>query len=87
MGLFDRFFGKSAPAAQAAQAAPEPGTVRIICATTFLHGAERFEAGDVRTLPTEQALYFVANGWARVEQMTTGLDVQDGVIASGDNNG
>lgn len=38
--------------------------MRIECTTTFLHGADRFEAGDVRTVPDELGAYFIAQGWA-----------------------
>lgn len=38
--------------------------MRIHCTTTFLHGRDRFEAGDVRTVSDEDARYFIGNGWA-----------------------
>lgn len=39
-------------------------TARITATTTFLHERDRFEEGDVRTVPAELAAYFVAQGWA-----------------------
>lgn len=38
--------------------------MRIHCTTTFLHGRDRFEAGDTRTVSDEDASYFIGNGWA-----------------------
>lgn len=38
--------------------------MRIHCTTTFLHGRDRFESGDVRTVSDEDARYFIDNGWA-----------------------
>lgn len=38
--------------------------MRIHCTTTFLHGRDRFEAGDVRTVSDDDARYFIGNGWA-----------------------
>jgi len=38
--------------------------MRITCTTTFLHGRDRFEAGDVRAVSDEDGRYFIANGWA-----------------------
>ena len=38
--------------------------MRIHCTTTFLHGRDRFEAGDVRTVSDADARYFIDNGWA-----------------------
>lgn len=38
--------------------------MRITCTTTFLHGRDRFEAGDVRTVSDDDARYFIGNGWA-----------------------
>ena len=38
--------------------------MKIICDTTFLDGADRFEAGDTRTVADTRGAYFVANGWA-----------------------
>ena len=31
----------------------------------FLHGRDRFEAGDIRTVSDEDGAYFVKNGWAK----------------------
>ena len=39
--------------------------MRIECTTTFLHGRERFEKGDIFTVPDAQAAYFIKNGWAK----------------------
>lgn len=39
--------------------------MRIECTTTFLHGRERFEAGDTFTIGDEAGAYFVKNGWAK----------------------
>ena len=38
--------------------------MKIHCLTTFLEGADRFEAGDVRTVPDDVGARLVANGWA-----------------------
>jgi hypothetical protein len=38
--------------------------MRIECKTTFLDGAERFEAGDIRTVDDARAQLFLAHGWA-----------------------
>ena len=39
--------------------------MRIECTTTFLHGRERFEKGDIRTVDDARGAYFVENGWAK----------------------
>jgi hypothetical protein len=39
--------------------------MRIECTTTFLHGRERFERGDIFTVPDAVAGYFIKNGWAK----------------------
>ena len=39
--------------------------MRIECTTTFLHGRERFERGDIFTVPDADAAYFIKNGWAK----------------------
>ena len=39
--------------------------MKIECLTTFLHGRDRFERGDVRNVPIEQGTYFVTAGWAK----------------------
>lgn len=39
--------------------------MRIECTTTFLHGRERFEKGDIFTVPDERGAYFVSYGWAK----------------------
>lgn len=79
MGFLAKLFGKTDDAPP-----PPPGTVRITCVSTFLHGTERFEAGDVRTVSAADAAYFVAHGWA---QQNATLTVQDGVVPTGDSNG
>ena len=38
--------------------------MRIECKTTFLDGAERFEAGDIRTVDDARGHRFLAHGWA-----------------------
>ena len=38
--------------------------MRIKCLTTFLDGPRRFEAGDLVTVPDEDAARFFAHGWA-----------------------
>lgn len=38
--------------------------MRIQCLTTFLDGRDRYEQGDVRTVPDEAGARFVAAGWA-----------------------
>ena len=38
--------------------------MRIHCTATFLHGRDRFEEGDTRTVSDEDARYFIGNGWA-----------------------
>ncbi len=39
--------------------------MKIECLSTFLDGAQRFEAGDIRTVPDALAHKFVALGWAK----------------------
>ena len=39
--------------------------MRIECTTTFLDGRERFEKGDIFTVPDAVAGYFIKNGWAK----------------------
>lgn len=82
MGFFNKLFGRT----PAPEPAPEPGMVRIACTSTFLHGAARFEAGDLRTVTNDDAAYFCAQGWAH-RAGDTGLTVQDGTIPTGDSNG
>jgi hypothetical protein len=85
MGLLDRLFGRDAPAE--VQGEPvEPGSVRITCTTTFMDGATRYEAGDIRTVPTVRAAYFAKHGWATMHGDAS-LNVQDGAIGTGDSNG
>lgn len=38
--------------------------MRIECKATFLDGADRFEAGDIRTVDDARAQRFLAHGWA-----------------------
>lgn len=45
--------------------------MRIECKTTFLHDAERFTAGDVRTVPDELGEYFCRLGWATAQDGAT----------------
>jgi len=45
--------------------------MRIECTTTFLDDRERFEKGDIFTVPDAQAAYFIKNGWAREAGKTT----------------
>jgi len=40
--------------------------MRIKCLDTFLDGKNRFEKGDFRTVPDEDATRFIKNGWAAV---------------------
>jgi len=39
--------------------------MRIECTTTFLDGRERFEKGDVFTIPDADAARFLKHGWAK----------------------
>ena len=39
--------------------------MRIECTTTFLHGRERFEKGDIFTVDDDTAAYFIKSGWAK----------------------
>lgn len=71
--------------------------MRIECTTTFLHGRDRYEAGDVRTVPDAQGALFVGLGWAKDvsgEVQTTPadsgpvtLDTQSTNLTAGDNHG
>lgn len=38
--------------------------MRIECTDTFLDGRDRFEKGDIRTVPDSDAQRFIASGWA-----------------------
>lgn len=38
--------------------------IKIECKAPFLHGRERFEQGDVRSVSEEDGAYFIAQGWA-----------------------
>lgn len=72
--------------------------MKIKATTLFLDGADRFEAGDERTVPDERGAYFVANGWAedvagRVATgeaeaaATTDLNINNSGLGLGDSNG
>lgn len=39
--------------------------MRIECLTTFLHGRERFEKGDIFTVDDVKGAHFVRHGWAK----------------------
>ena len=39
--------------------------MRIECLTTFLDGRERFEKGDIFTVPDGDGARFVAAGWSK----------------------
>lgn len=49
--------------------------MKIEVLETFLHGTDRFEAGDLRSVTDEVGEWVVSNGWAR--------DV-DGRVPTGD---
>lgn len=40
--------------------------MRIECTTTFLDGRERFEKGDIFTVPDADGARFVKAGWAKM---------------------
>lgn len=71
--------------------------MKIEALTTFLDGRERFEKGDIRTVPDADGARFVAAGWAKdlsggvaTGEPATGsaaLDIQSSVIGLGDNHG
>lgn len=70
--------------------------MKIEVTTTFLDGADRFEAGDQRTVPDERGAVFVKNGWAKDLAGNFALGQSDGAVdlsihnaasASGDSNG
>lgn len=66
--------------------------MRIECTTTFLHGTDRFEVGDVRTVPDDLGAYFISQGWAKGDAPVAApgdvtLAVQDSTIGLGDSNG
>ena len=60
--------------------------MRIECTTTFLHGADRFEQGDIRSVPDELGAYFIAQGWANnpgeLPSADVTLDVHNSIHAS-----
>lgn len=69
--------------------------MKIECKTTFLDGRDRFESGDIRTVPDAKGYGFVALGWAAeigkaalptsTEPAT--LDIHTSAIGLGDSNG
>ena len=69
--------------------------MRIECKTTFLDGAERFEAGDIRTVDDGRGQRFLAHGWASeigqpaAPQGTdpVSLDINNAHVGVGDSNG
>jgi len=69
--------------------------MKIECNTAFLDGRDRFEAGDVRTVPDEAAARFIAAGWATpfggdspvAVEGETNLNIHSSVIGTGDSNG
>ena len=69
--------------------------MRIECKTTFLDGADRFEAGDIRTVDDARAQRFMAHGWAaEVGQPAVAssaepatLNTHNGAVGLGDSNG
>jgi hypothetical protein len=54
--------------------------MKIVCDTTFLHGRDRFEKGDQRTVDDEAGAYFIAQGWAHVDGATTAAVPQTGDV-------
>lgn len=38
--------------------------MKIVCDTTFLHGRDRFEKDDQRTVDDEVGAYFIQMNWA-----------------------
>ena len=64
--------------------------MKIEVLTTFLDGRDRYETGDVRTVPDEAGARFVAAGWAKdaAGQVSTGtpasgsasLDIHDSTL-------
>jgi hypothetical protein len=81
MSFFKQLFGGGEP-----EAAPAELSTRIVCTATFLDGAQRYEAGDTRSVPSERATYFIAQGWATLVTEAK-LDVRDGRMGLGDSNG
>ena len=51
--------------------------MKIECLELFLHGRDRYESGDIRTVPDALGAYFVNNGWAKD---------MDGKVPTGDRN-
>lgn len=70
-------------------------SMKIICDTTFLDGADRFETGDTRTVADTRGVYFIANGWAHeaggepvaVASAEVTLNVQNATIGQEVSNG
>ena len=48
--------------------------MKIVCDTTFIHGRDRFEKDDQRTVDDETGAYFIEQGWAHAAGEVT-LDV------------
>lgn len=69
--------------------------MRLEAKTTFLDGADRFEAGDIRTVDDARGARLIAAGWASEVggtavapfQGEVTLDVQNAVMGMGDSNG
>lgn len=71
--------------------------MKIACLTTFLHNHDRYEAGDVRTVPDNLGMLFVGHGWASDVSGETpsghpgtgsaDLEIQSSNLTSGDNHG
>jgi hypothetical protein len=69
--------------------------MRIECKSSFLDGAERFEAGDIRTVSDARGHRFMAHGWAaEVGQPATPqgaepvtLDIHNAANGTKDSNG
>lgn len=69
--------------------------MKIVCDTTFLDGADRFEKDDQRTVDDARGAYFIANGWVHEVGGITpdlfkgevNLDVHNAVNGLKDNHG
>lgn len=72
--------------------------MKIECTTTFLHERDRFEAGDVRTVPDNLGALFVGLGWAKdasgdapdgqtAKDGQTTLTIHSSNLTAGDNHG
>ena len=60
--------------------------MKIEALTTFLHGADRYEPGDVRTVDDELGAYFCRAGWCKDQSgaVETGEQRQGDVILAPD---